>query len=105
MTLRQGDTGVIKYEVRSTKYEVKELGATRLRGRGGRRQSRNDARGINQNIREVEAPLVRRASVNRMGISVAAFLENFLGTGMGRKRGVTCQRGKKAYNTAQRARK
>ncbi len=34
MALRREDTGVIKYEVRSTKYEVKELGATRLRGEG-----------------------------------------------------------------------
>ncbi len=40
MTLRQEDAGVIKYEVRSTKYEVKELGATELRGGVGRRQDR-----------------------------------------------------------------
>ncbi len=33
----------IKYEVRSTKYEVRELGATELRKSVGRRQSRNDA--------------------------------------------------------------
>ncbi len=32
MTLRQEDARVIKYEVRSTKYEVKKLGATELRG-------------------------------------------------------------------------
>ncbi len=38
----QEDTGEIKYEVRSTKYEVKELGATGLRGHGERRQSQND---------------------------------------------------------------
>ncbi len=80
MTLRQKDAGVIKYEVRSTKYEVKELGATELRGHGERRQSRNDARGINQSTREVEAPLVRRVLVTRVGIGMAAFLENFLGT-------------------------
>ncbi len=62
MTLWQEDGEVIKYEVRSTKYEVKKLGATKLRGGVGRGQSRNDARGINQCTHEVEAPLVRRAS-------------------------------------------
>ncbi len=82
MTLRQEDREVIKYEVRSTKYEVKELGATELRRGVGGRQSRNDAEGINQSTREVEAPLVRRASVTRVGISMAAFFENFLGTGV-----------------------
>ncbi len=71
---------MIKYEVRSTKYEVKELGATELRGHGGRRQSQNDVWELNPCIREVEAPLVRRASATRMGISIAAFFENFIGT-------------------------
>ncbi len=42
MTLRQENAGVIKYEVRSTKYEVKELGATELRRGDGREQSQND---------------------------------------------------------------
>ncbi len=31
MTLRREDAGVIKYEVRSTKYEVFKFGATELR--------------------------------------------------------------------------
>ncbi len=75
MTLRQEDTGEIKYEVRSTKYEVKELGATELRRGVGRRQNRNEARGINQSTREVEAPLVRRAAATRMGISMTANFE------------------------------
>ncbi len=82
MTLRQEDTGEIKYEVRSTKYEVEELGATELRRGVGRRQSRNDARRINQGTREVEAPLACRASVTRMRISMGAFFENFIGTGV-----------------------
>ncbi len=82
MALLQEDTGAIKYEVRSTKYEVKELGATGLRRGVGRRQSRNDARGINQGTREVEASLARRASVARMEISIAAFFENFIGMGV-----------------------
>ncbi len=82
MTLRQENAGEIKYEVRSTKYEVKEFGATELRGHGERRQSRNDARGINQSTREVEAPLVRRAFVTRVGIGMAAILENFIGRGV-----------------------
>ncbi len=78
----QENTEVIKYEVRSTKYEVKELGATELRGCAERKRSRKGAWGINQSTREDEAPLVRRASESRMGISMAAFLENFLGTGV-----------------------
>ncbi len=82
MTLWQVDTGVIKYEVRSTKYEVKELGATELRGGVGKRQSLNDVWGLDPCTCEVEAPLVRRASATRMGISIAAFLENFNGTGV-----------------------
>ncbi len=81
MTLRQEDTGAIKYEVRSTKYEVKELGATELRGHGMRRQSRNDVRELNSCTRDAEAPLVRRAGVTRMGTGMAAILENFIGTG------------------------
>ncbi len=80
MTLTQGDGEGIKYEVRSTKYEVKELGATELRGHGGRRQSKNDVWGLNPCTRDVEAHLVRRASVPRMGTSIAAILENFIGT-------------------------
>ncbi len=82
MTLRQEDTEVIKYEVRGTKYEVKELGATELRGQGGRRKSQNDVWELNPRAREVEAPLVRRASATRMGISIAALFENFIGTGV-----------------------
>ncbi len=70
-------------QVQGTKYEVKELGATELRRGVGRRQSRNDARGMNQSTREVEAPLVRRASVTRMRINITAFLENFIGAGVG----------------------
>ncbi len=35
----------------------------------------------NPYTRGVEAPLVRRASATRMGLRMAAFLENFLGTG------------------------
>ncbi len=92
MTLRQEDTGEIKYEVRSTKYEVKELGATKLRGHGMRRQSRNDVRELNSCTRDAEAPLVRKASVTRMGIGMAAFFENFLGTGVLRRgaQGIRC---------------
>ncbi len=82
MTLGQEDAGVTKYEVRSTKYEVKELGATELRGHGVRRQSRNDVRELNSCTREVEPPLVRGAFVTRMGIGMAVFLENFIGTGV-----------------------
>ncbi len=48
-------------EVRGTKYEVKELGATELRREVGRRQSRNDARGINQSAREDDTPVVCEA--------------------------------------------
>ncbi len=48
-----GRQGVIKYEVRSTKYEVKELGATELRGHGGRMQSQNDVWGPDTCPREV----------------------------------------------------
>ncbi len=69
-------------QVRGTKYEVKKLGATRLRGHGGRRQSQNDARGINQSTREDEAPLVCRASATRMGTGMATVFENFIGTGV-----------------------
>ncbi len=75
MTLPQGNGEGVK-------YEVKELGATELRRGVGRRQSRNNAKGINQSTREVEAPLVRRASVTRIGISIGALLENFIGTGV-----------------------
>ncbi len=69
-------------EVRGTKYEVKELGTTELCRGVERRQSRNDARRINQGTREVEAPLVCGASVTHMGTSIAAFFENFIGTGV-----------------------
>ncbi len=61
MALRREDTGVIKYEVRSTKYEVKELGATELRGHGGRRQSQNDVWELNQSTREGDTSVVREA--------------------------------------------
>ncbi len=71
-----------KYEVRSTKYEVKELGATELRRGVGKRQSWNLAWGTNPCTREDEAPLVHRASATRMRISMAAILENFIGTGV-----------------------
>ncbi len=64
------------------KCEVKELGATEMRGRDGRRQSGNDAWRPNLRSREIEAPLVRRASITRMGISIAAFFENSIGTGV-----------------------
>ncbi len=53
MTLRQEGGEGIKYEVRSTKYEVKELGATELRGHGEGKQSRNDAWELNPCTREV----------------------------------------------------
>ncbi len=53
MSLRQGDGREMKYEVRSTRYEVKELGATRLREHGWRRQSQNDVWEINPCTREV----------------------------------------------------
>ncbi len=82
MTLRREDAGEWKYEVRSTKYEVKELGATELRRGVGKRQSRNLAWGTNPRTRDVEDPLVRRACVTRMGIRIAAFFENFIGTGV-----------------------
>ncbi len=65
-------------QVRGTKYEVKELGATELRRR--RKQSRNSVWESNPCTCEVEAPLVRRASVTRMRIGIAAFFENFMGT-------------------------
>ncbi len=77
MTLRQEDA-------RAIKYEVKELGATELRGCAERKRSREGAWGENPRTRDVEAPLVRRASESSMGISMAAFLENFLGTGVER---------------------
>ncbi len=47
MVLSQGNGEGIKYEVRSTKYEVKGLGATELCEHGGRRQSRNDVWELN----------------------------------------------------------
>ncbi len=68
------------------RYEVKEIGATELRGGMWRKRSRNDARGINQSTREDEAPLVRRMSATHVGISIAAFFRNFIGTGVWRKR-------------------
>ncbi len=80
ITSLRGNSEMVKYEVRSTKYEVKELGATALRGQIKRRQSRNDAWELNSCTRNVEAPSARRASVTRMGISMAAFLGNFIGT-------------------------
>ncbi len=61
-----------------SKYEVKESGATEFRRHDGRRQSKNDVWELNPCTREVEAPLVRKASVTRMGISIAAFFENFI---------------------------
>ncbi len=61
MTLRQEDTEVIRYEVRSTKYEVKELGATELRRGVGGRQSRNDARGKNQSPRGDDTTVICEA--------------------------------------------
>ncbi len=82
MTLGQEDAREIKYEVRGTRYEVKELGATRLCRHGGRRQSRKDVWEPNPRTREVEVPIVRRADVTRMGISIAAYLENSIGTGV-----------------------
>ncbi len=51
-----------------------------LRGHGGRRQSQNDVWELNPCPREVEALLVRKASLTRMGISMAAFPENFIET-------------------------
>ncbi len=68
-------------QVRGTKYEVFKLGATELRRGVGRRQSRNDARGVNPCTREVGVLLVCGASVTRMGISMAALPENCIGTG------------------------
>ncbi len=59
------------------KCEVKELGATELRREVGKRQSRNDVRELNPCGRDVEALLVRRASVTRMGISITAFFREF----------------------------
>ncbi len=82
MALRQGNGEGIKYEVRSTKYEVKELGATELRGWVERKRSRESAWGINRRTREAEAHLVRRASATRIGISIAASSESCLGTGV-----------------------
>ncbi len=58
MVLSQGNGEGIKYEERGTKYEVRELGATELRGHGGRRQSQNDVWELNPCTREVEAPLI-----------------------------------------------
>ncbi len=69
-------------QVRGTKCEVKELGATGLRREKRRTQSGSDAWGRNQCPRDMEAPLVRGASATRMGISIAAFFENFIGTGV-----------------------
>ncbi len=75
---REGD------QVRGTKYEVKELGATELRRGRWKEQSWNNAWEPNPCTR-VDAPLVRKAFVTRIGISIAAFFENFLGTGEGTK--------------------
>ncbi len=61
MTLSQENAEVIKYEVRGTKYEVFELGATKLRRGVGRRQRRNHARGINQSTREDDTSAVCEA--------------------------------------------
>ncbi len=76
MTLRQEDTG-------ERKYEVNKLGATESRRHGGGRQSQNDEWELNLCVRDVEAPLVHSASVTRMGISMAASFEKFIGTGVG----------------------
>lgn len=56
MTLRQEDTG-------ERKYEVNKLGATRLRRWAGGKQSQNGAWEPNRCRREVDVPLVRKASV------------------------------------------
>ncbi len=58
------------------------LGATRLRGGMWGKRSGNDAWKPNLRAREVEAPSVRGAFVTRMGISMAVFLENFIGMGV-----------------------
>ncbi len=62
MILRQEDTGEWKYEVRGTKYEVKELGATELRRGGGWKEAKPEqAWGMNQSTREVDTRVVCRA--------------------------------------------
>ncbi len=65
-------------QVRRTKYEVKQLGTTELRVHDERRQSRNDVWGPDPCTREVEAPLVRRASATRMEIGIVAFFLRIL---------------------------
>ncbi len=47
-----------------------------------KKRSGNDAWKPNLRSREVEAPFARGASIPRMGISMAAILENFLVTGV-----------------------
>ncbi len=66
--------------VRGTKYEEKESGATELRRWERWTQSRNEAWEPNPCTRGDEAPLVRKASVTRMGTSVEAVDGKFLGT-------------------------
>ncbi len=65
MTLRQEDTGVIEYEVRS---EV----VRRNRVAQGK-QSRNNVWRQNRCGREEETILVRRTCATHMGIGIAAF--------------------------------
>ncbi len=82
MALSWENTEERKYEVRSTKYEVKELGTAHLRKGRWRMQSRNDARKPNPRNHKVDTSPVRRACVTRVGISIVVFLENFIGRGV-----------------------
>ncbi len=82
-----GDFGAGRREddqVRGTKYEVR---SERVRRNGVAQREMEEAKpeqrvGTNPCTCDVEAPLVRRASVTHMGISIAAFFENFIGTGV-----------------------
>ncbi len=80
MTLSRENEEVIKYEVRSTKYEVKELDATELRGRVGRKQGGKHAWGIKQCTCEVDTPPACGAYECRTETGIAAIIRKFLGT-------------------------
>ncbi len=71
-------------QVRGTKYEVRSVkvrrnGVVRVERENAKRE---EAWGVYPCSRGVDAPSVRRAPVTRMEVSIAAFLENFIGTGV-----------------------
>ncbi len=80
MTLQQGNSDVIKYEVRSTKYEVFKVRRNGV-ARGKVEEAKRERCVGTKSMRPwVEASLVRRASVTRMETSVAAIFRIFLGS-------------------------